>query len=50
MKTYCLAAAASVLGEMTTQDWLFLLSLAVSVLGMVQAYLKDREMKSKVVN
>ena len=31
------------LGGLTTQEWLFLLSILVTVLGMIQDYMKDHK-------
>jgi len=30
-------------GHLTTQDWLFILSIVVTVLGMIQDYLQNRD-------
>ena len=44
-KKYCVAAAASIGGALTMQDWLFILSLLLSILGMLRDYIKEREKK-----
>ena len=36
-------AAAIVGAKLTNQDWLFILSIIVTVLGMIQSYLENRE-------
>lgn len=38
-------AAAIAAGGLTNQDWLFILSILLTVLGMIQEYLKGREKK-----
>lgn len=30
-------------GQLTTQDWLFVLSILITVLGMIQDYLQNRK-------
>ena len=44
-KFYVSAFMASVAGGLTVQDWLFILSICISVLGMVRDYVKMREDK-----
>ncbi len=34
--------AALVAGGLTNQDWILILSIVITVLGMIQDYLKDR--------
>lgn len=36
-------AAFIAAGQLTNQDWLFILSIIITVLGMVQSYLENRE-------
>lgn len=35
--------AALVAGGLTNQDWILILSIAITVLGMIQDYLKERK-------
>ena len=42
-KKYLAASGLSVLGQLSMQDWLFIISIAISVCGMVQEYLKSRQ-------
>ena len=35
--------AALVGAQMSNQDWLFILSILITVLGMIQSYLENRE-------
>lgn len=34
-------------GQLTNQDWLFILSIVITVLGMIQSYLENREKKEE---
>lgn len=38
-------AATIAAGQITRQDWLFILSILITVLGMIQEYLSHREKK-----
>lgn len=38
-----IGASAIAAGELTKQDWLLILSIIITVLGMIQEYLKTRE-------
>lgn len=35
--------AALSAGKITKQDWLFILSIIITVLGMIQSYLENRK-------
>ena len=39
--------AALVGAQMSNQDWLFVLSIIITVLGMIQSYLENREKKEE---
>ncbi len=42
--------AALVGAQMSNQDWLFILSIVITVLGMIQSYLENRKEKRGVKN
>ena len=44
------AVATVALGGLTNQDILFIISILLMVLGMLQDYLRDRTIASKIVN
>lgn len=31
------------LGKLTTQDWILIISIIITILGMIQDYLKDKK-------
>ena len=44
MNKFKIAGAATIaLAELTLQDWLFILSIIITVIGMVQDYLHNKE-------
>ena len=44
-KLKVVGAATIAAGKLTNQDWLFILSIVITVLGMIQEYLRHREKK-----
>lgn len=42
-KLKIIGAATIAAGDLTNQDWLFILSILITVLGMIQEYLSHRE-------
>lgn len=38
-------AALVAAGQLTNQEWILLLSIVITVLGMIQSYLENREKK-----
>ena len=42
-KKYLASSGIAVLGQLSMQDWLFIISIVISVCGMVQEYLKGKK-------